>query len=113
MGGGVIRGGFCPKLGQRLSRGDDKRTGDRSLCPCYLHKSNWRVREVETSGRRVVLGEQKRTTTDWKMPYICMLALYKVSWKTGIFFFNTFFSVLKKIGFCFPPAVKKKKKALG
>ena len=36
-GGGVIRGGVCPKLGQRLSRGDDKRTGDRSLssvlCP--------------------------------------------------------------------------------
>lgn len=86
MGGGVIRGGFCPKLGQILSRGTTKGPATEVCRPCYLYKSNWRVREVETSGRRVFLGEQKPTTTDWKCPIFVCWRYIKSRGKQGFVF---------------------------
>ena len=72
--------GFAPNYAGDCLGGTTKGPATEVCRPCYLHKSNWRVREVETSGRRVFLGEHYRL----ELPYICVLALYKVSWKTGI-----------------------------
>lgn len=55
----MISGGFCPKLGQRSSRGTKGRGAQ--VCPLvYLTQSKWEG-SSQTSGVRVFLGEQKPT----------------------------------------------------